>query len=261
MGPLVAGGLISGAASLASSLIQNQGSKKSQQRANQYNLDQWNRTNAYNHPSQQMARLQEAGLNPNLIYGNSGNTQVGNAAPVTPAKAADYKMDNPLSDLGAFAQLRKTGAQTDNVSANTTVQVQDKLLKSMQTGESAARTAKTQWDTKSSQDLFSTSLEAAKANVKRLEADAVSADLDARFKDKSLTNRLMDIKYRAEFAKRQSDGQALQNQLRQLQVELKREGIEPHDPFWSRIFLRNKQGVSKFLNKANKFNPRVPFKN
>lgn len=32
------------------------------------NLSQWNRENAYNHPSAQMARYREAGLNPNLIY-------------------------------------------------------------------------------------------------------------------------------------------------------------------------------------------------
>lgn len=45
------------------------------QQANQNELDAWNRQNAYNSPSEQMKRLQAAGLNPNLMYqlGNSGN--------------------------------------------------------------------------------------------------------------------------------------------------------------------------------------------
>lgn len=36
---------------------------------NGWNIDQWNRENAYNSPSAQMARYKAAGLNPDLIYG------------------------------------------------------------------------------------------------------------------------------------------------------------------------------------------------
>ena len=33
-------------------------------------LADWNMQNAYNSPEQQMQRLRDAGLNPNLVYGN-----------------------------------------------------------------------------------------------------------------------------------------------------------------------------------------------
>jgi hypothetical protein len=36
---------------------------------NSWNIDQWNRENAYNSPSSQMVRYKQAGLNPDLIYG------------------------------------------------------------------------------------------------------------------------------------------------------------------------------------------------
>lgn len=36
---------------------------------NRWNIDQWNRENAYNSPAAQMARYKAAGLNPDLIYG------------------------------------------------------------------------------------------------------------------------------------------------------------------------------------------------
>jgi hypothetical protein len=34
----------------------------------------WDKVNAYNHPTQQMMRFKEAGLNPHLIYGNTNNS-------------------------------------------------------------------------------------------------------------------------------------------------------------------------------------------
>ena len=36
---------------------------------NQWNIDQWNRENEYNTPAAQMARYKQAGLNPDLMYG------------------------------------------------------------------------------------------------------------------------------------------------------------------------------------------------
>lgn len=49
-----------------------------QKEVNQQNIEQqwkmWNATNEYNHPAAQMARYNEAGLNPNLIYGQSNTT-------------------------------------------------------------------------------------------------------------------------------------------------------------------------------------------
>lgn len=45
-----------------------------QQAADQYNL--WQESNAYNTPAAQMLRYKEAGLNPNLAIGNSGNTSM-----------------------------------------------------------------------------------------------------------------------------------------------------------------------------------------
>ena len=39
---------------------------------NAWNLQQWNRENEYNHPAMQMARLKQAGLNPNLVGCSGG---------------------------------------------------------------------------------------------------------------------------------------------------------------------------------------------
>lgn len=40
---------------------------------NQYAVENWNRENNYNSPKEQMKRLKEAGLNPDLVYGNGAS--------------------------------------------------------------------------------------------------------------------------------------------------------------------------------------------
>ena len=47
--------------------------------------------NEYNTPANQMKRLQDAGLNPNLIYG-SGSANTGIAGGVAPSKPAPYNV-------------------------------------------------------------------------------------------------------------------------------------------------------------------------
>jgi hypothetical protein len=49
-------------------------SKDMMHQQRQWALEDWDKVNAYNHPSQQMARYKEAGLNPNLIYGSASNS-------------------------------------------------------------------------------------------------------------------------------------------------------------------------------------------
>lgn len=59
------------ASSLMDNIYNNYASKKATKAQNEWNLAQWDRENAYNHPAEIMKRYQEAGLNPNLIYGQA----------------------------------------------------------------------------------------------------------------------------------------------------------------------------------------------
>jgi hypothetical protein len=78
--PLIAAGvpLLTGGAQIA---VQRRANKKNiefqreQMRTQrEWALADWDRVNAYNHPTQQMQRYKEAGLNPQLIYGNVNNS-------------------------------------------------------------------------------------------------------------------------------------------------------------------------------------------
>lgn len=86
----------------------------------QYAVDNWNRENNYNRPEEQMKRLKDAGLNPDLVYGNgAAGLQAGpTASPTAPAApmAQTIPMSNPVADAVqaavGIAQAKKVGAET-----------------------------------------------------------------------------------------------------------------------------------------------------
>ena len=60
---------------------QSQWQQQENEKAYQRSLNMWNLQNEYNSPTQQMARIRAAGLNPNLVYGNG---VTGNSSGSTP---------------------------------------------------------------------------------------------------------------------------------------------------------------------------------
>lgn len=99
MGPLTIAGITAGVNALGS-FFKSIGQKKREQRQQNYQkelldyqnnlaLSNWNKENEYNSPSAQMQRYTEAGLNPNLVYGQSnasgsiGEYQPPSVTPVT----------------------------------------------------------------------------------------------------------------------------------------------------------------------------------
>ena len=85
--------------------------------------------NAYSHPTQQMARLKEAGLNPRLMYNNGtgimSSAHTASSSPNSPkTQAPQYDMSGAQrgieqigGTLGKFAEIAKLGAETSNALA------------------------------------------------------------------------------------------------------------------------------------------------
>lgn len=100
-------------------LFGNKGRKKETDRARAHDINMWDMTNQYNHPSQQMARLREAGLNPNLVYGGSSGQTAGQANALPGAKPAEIKNIDPSNEIMQYVNLRNTETQTNNVEQQT----------------------------------------------------------------------------------------------------------------------------------------------
>lgn len=75
-------------------------------------LADWGRTNQYNSPLAQMQRFKEAGLNPNLIYGQTNMAQ-----PVRSTDAKSWNPQAPAFNLGQivdqYLQAKQAGASID----------------------------------------------------------------------------------------------------------------------------------------------------
>lgn len=83
---------------------------------NQWNIDQWNRENAYNSPAAQMARYKAAGLNPDLIYGqqnlSAASPEMTAGEGSQPTDVSNLANKRTIGDIAAQAsQTRLTNAQ------------------------------------------------------------------------------------------------------------------------------------------------------
>lgn len=115
---------IAAGANMNSTLWTNAANEEMQQQQNKWNLEQWNRNNAYNHPAAQMQRLKAAGLNPDLLYGQNAGGAMGNSS--SPAQGTQPIPKQPFFlDPTMFAQLGLIDAQKKNVDADTQVKLAD----------------------------------------------------------------------------------------------------------------------------------------
>lgn len=88
------------------------------------NWQHWLAQNEYNSPAAQMQRFREAGLNPNLIYGQSNL-----AGSVSPASGG-VSVDSPLSNVYTREQMRNLKSQNDNlVAQNGYIKEQEEALR------------------------------------------------------------------------------------------------------------------------------------
>lgn len=87
-------------------------------------LEQWNRQNEYNLPINQMRRYEDAGLNPNLIYGqgDNGNAKSSPSYPTPTMQGTRVEPVTAFADsfaqignaIGQFMNLKLTQAQIDS---------------------------------------------------------------------------------------------------------------------------------------------------
>lgn len=104
MSPELIGAFVSGGSSTLSSIFNyasqratNRSNERMNRENNEYNLRLWQMNNEYNTPANQRRRMEEAGFNPNLMY---GSMSPGNSS--APAQSESHYNNAPqIGDLGA----------------------------------------------------------------------------------------------------------------------------------------------------------------
>lgn len=87
--PAAAGQMAQGGLGILSGYMNYLYNRSLASQQNEYNLEMWKMTNEYNSPQAQMQRFKDAGLNPNLIYGQGNNGNASSAPQMVVPNAPD----------------------------------------------------------------------------------------------------------------------------------------------------------------------------
>lgn len=226
-------------------------------------ISDWNMQNSYNSPQSQMARLKAAGLNPNLVYGEG--SVANNSALPRQVSQDSWKPEAPRFDLGGAAttslstyyDVQIKEAQANNLKATNAVLQQDALLKAAQTAATVQGTSKSQFDLGQAQTLSQYIIEQARANLR---ATTTTTDLAISANERAATKQTQDLakgveeilSMRLGRAKTQEEIRLITEQMRnlradlrlkELDINLKKRGINPSDPTWQRVLAQLAAGV------------------
>ncbi len=210
------------------------------ERQRQDELEFWRMNNAYNHPSAQMARLRDSGLNPHLVYGKG---TVGNTSGAAHAPAAAKWQGNPLQmDVsGALDQiynLQAKGAQIDNMRAQNTLLEQEALLKKL-------GIAKKYFD-------LGVDYETRGSIINKIMGEGFQALTKNDLNNQQIAKNEYDLMYYKQLKELGIDleksklenlnvdtgNKVLDGELKKLDMMLLQEGINRNDPMWLRIVTR-----------------------
>ena len=221
------GGVASIAAPILGNVIGNIGRRKAEREARDYN-----------HPAAQMARLQEAGLNPNLIYGSSPAQAAGTG------QAPDYQMKISSQDILNTQTLRQITAQTQNIRAQS-------RLADMNAAAMAARIPGLQMESSLTGRRILSSIGQAEAATEKLKAETRSALIDANIKDETqhaiITKAIEDSK----IALLTKTGKEYQNEIDKVKARLAENNLTLNDSLLGRLveLIVGKYELKNFFDK------------
>lgn len=217
-------------------------------------LADWQMQNDYNSPAAQMKRYTEGGLNPNLIYGQNQNGPV-----VRSTDTQSWKPEAPqigrsiagaANSLLQSTDLEMRQAQTDNIKANNKNILLDSMLKAGQLNQLGIQTEKSAFDLQQLKNLSMYQLESAQLNVEKQRAD-IQFTLDENQR-KALANAqsleiglqtISNMQSTNSETKARIENLRKDGELKQLDIELKKRGLQPSDPLWMRAGVQLLKGV------------------
>lgn len=225
-------------------------------------LADWNMQNEYNSPVKQMARLRDAGLNPNLVYGEgvTGNS------PGQVRSSSVNEMNQRAPDWGAvgaqagnsimaYQDIKLKEAQINNLEADNNVKAQNAELMATERLKKLVEidTGKLDYDIK--QSLKDYQIEFAGLQNRKIQAETKTM-LDRNEREIAMTNisvkksaeEILNLRLQRLYTMAQTDQTRAQireieakikylnvdTQIREKDLEWRRKGITPNDSFYWR---------------------------
>lgn len=254
---LAIAGIAAGASQLASSIGNNMASASMNEATREWNeamysrqrqdaLLDWNMQNEYNSPKAQMERFKAAGLNPNLIYGQSNEAPAVRSTDIKPwnPQPADYSgigravggAINTYQDLTAQnEQLKNMEAQRTNMQLDAVLKTAEIASKNLQNAKNLA--------------LFDTSLATAEELLRSISTGTdIKISQEARNAALHAPNllaafeRVANIGADTELKRAQLKNVERTGVLQAMEIGLRKLGMSYSDPLWSRLLAQFADG-------------------
>lgn len=133
------------------------------------NMQAWREQMAYNTPAAQMQRLVDAGLNPNLVYGNGNVANQADSPPQYEAPRADLTASVDMSrHIAAGLNLAMSSLQARSIEAEIASKRQAMLESAERTAGQAIKNAQGQFDLDLAKELRENTLEASNLNLESI---------------------------------------------------------------------------------------------
>lgn len=205
MDPITGGALASGASQIVSSLLGNASRARQNRKSRTFargmyekqyqdNIEFWRMQNSYNDPSQQRKRLEKAGLNPALMYGQNAGGASGNAGSIASPKVVNPEF-NPAdwsgvgagitSTINSMYDLRVKRNTANNLARQNDLLQEQKQLVAAQTFKTLTEGKTGALNYKLQDKLFGINLQAAEEALRKLTVEADSVR-DANMRQETL---------------------------------------------------------------------------
>lgn len=249
--PLPAAALLGAAATVVGSGINAFSQNRTNKKSRKFQEEMWNKTNAYNHPKQQMQRLQEAGLNPNMVYGQSSSGATGQASMASNPnyKAPEYgnMAQAGIEGAGSVLQAQQTSANTELQRAQTQETMQDTQNKALEAVTRTIGNAKDALSYKQQKELYKTQVQSA---VKRLENLSITNEytVNKDTREQGIYQQTLS-KIKADISNARQQGNILTEEaiMKKLDREMQETyGLRPNDPYYTRIIGNIIEAITKF---------------
>ena len=223
-------------------------------------LSDWQMQNEYNSPAAQMKRFIDAGLNPNLIYGNLGSSVAANVRPSSPSTGgANFQPKNALAFYDIMRQQSQAGLANSTIALNSARE----LLLAQQTAGQASKNALLAERVPYAKELAKVSMDAARNNLEKLSADIMKTNAgtsmllgeDVR-RDAYLSIAKDKSKAQIDEIKKRMDVLEKDAELKRLEIQMRNKGLTFNDALWQRLlgqFLLGENSIQDLRNAIGDF--------
>ena len=208
----------------------------------------WQQTNEYNDPTNQMLRLQKAGLNPNLVYGSGAPYNTAQNQNMPDQKIIET--ENPLASLpDSMNQYNNVRQQEKRISNETLVATTNAANTAADTLNKAEQLKGMKFDRSQRERLADNAFNLSELNVAQGKLQIQRQEIENANLPHQIKEQLLNAATQRMLMGEQMSTEQLKRAQMRLQMDLQKAGLE-NAPWWARFIMRkyDESGIDYYIN-------------